>query len=236
MIKIKRFQKEKGFEGHNGTVLADYILPEGQKAPFFHKYGYLENRHTMLGHAHETDEIYHVVYGKGTCIVGGENIAVQGGDVLDIPANVWHTMSCGDEGPLLWGCYWWPVIPEGRVVPKQISVKRFEPTTAYDAHEGTILADKVCPPGMTAPFWHQYGYLEPGKSMAGHEHETLECYVVTDGAGYVVIGEEEAPITIGDVIEIPPNVWHTMRAAEDSTLTWFALWWNEADNLSAEKW
>lgn len=234
MINIRRFTKEDAYGGHENTVLAHNILPKGQKSPFYHKYGYLENRHTMLGHQHPTDEIYHVVFGKGTVIVGGENREVSAGDVIDIPANTWHTMSCGDEGPLCWACYWWPVIKEGRIVPEHISVKRFDPKTAYDAHDGTILADKVCPQGMTSPFVHQYGYLEPGKTMAGHAHETEECYVVTGGSGYVTVGDEKAEIHDGDVIEIPVNIWHTMTAKEDSTLTWFALWWDAKDDLDLE--
>ncbi len=231
MIKIRRFDKERSDLGHEGTVVAHKILPEGHRAPFNHKYGYLENRHTMLGHSHPTDEIYHVVFGKGTVIVGGENREVSAGDVIDIPAGVWHTMSCGDEGPICWACYWWEVIPEGRVVPEGISVKRFDVNskTTYDAHDGSIKADKVCPPGMTAPFEHQYGYLEPGKTMEGHAHETGECYVVTGGSGYVIIGDEKAEIKDGDVIEIPVDIWHTMTASDNETLTWFALWWDVKD-------
>lgn len=232
MIKIKRFDPKQAWGGHENTILASYILPDGMKAPFLHKYGYLENRHTMLGHKHPTDEIYHVVFGKGRVVVGGENREISAGDVIDIPADVWHTMSCADDGPLCWACYWWTVIPEGRVIPEHISVKRFDPHNCYVAHEGTIKADKVCPDGMTAPFEHQYGHLEPGKIMAGHAHETEECYVVTGGAGYVTIGDEKAEIRDGDVIEIPVNVWHTMTAKDDSTLTWFALWWDPSKDLA----
>jgi mannose-6-phosphate isomerase-like protein (cupin superfamily) len=93
-------------------ILASDVLPTGMKAPFKHKYGYLENNQTMAGHAHATDEIYIVFSGTGYVTVGGENCAIGPGDVIAIPPNQWHTMMCTDKdiGPLLWAALWWEKI------------------------------------------------------------------------------------------------------------------------------
>lgn len=107
-MNIRRFDKATAPKGHNGTILAGDFLPEGLRAPFRAAYGYLENGCAMEGHAHPTDEIYIVMKGRGTVHVGNETAAVKPGDVVEIPADVFHTMSCQDGGPLLWAALWWP--------------------------------------------------------------------------------------------------------------------------------
>ena len=34
--------------------------------------------------------------------------AAAPGDVIEIPPDVVHTMTCQDAGPLLWAALWWP--------------------------------------------------------------------------------------------------------------------------------
>ncbi len=226
MIRIARFSEKTAIQAHEGTILGADVLPAGTEAPFRHFYGYLENWHAMAGHAHPTDEIYHILQGKGTVIVGGLSRDVEAGDIVVIPANVWHTQLCRDGGPYLWAAYWWEVIPEGRSVPEDvIQVKRFDKNTAFPAHGGTILADDVLPAGLTAPFGHAYGYLDGADlEMKGHKHPTAEIYVICEGKGLITIDEEEAILEPGDVVTIPPEAWHTLKSA-GGPLTWFALWW-----------
>jgi quercetin dioxygenase-like cupin family protein len=45
------------------------------------------------------------------------------------------------------------------------------------------------------------------------------------GTGTVVVGDERAKISCGDVIEIPPDAYHTMICDENTELLWAALWW-----------
>jgi len=108
-IQIKKFDPASAEKGHEGTILSSDVLPAGMTAPFQHAYGYLENNQTMAGHRHDTDEIYIVFSGTGSVILGGENKAVGQGDVIAIPANVWHTMTCSDkdQSPFLWAALWW---------------------------------------------------------------------------------------------------------------------------------
>ena len=102
---------------------------------------------------------------------------------------------------------------------------RFDKNTAFGGHNGTILAGDVLPKGMAAPFSHAWGWLENGNEMEGHSHPTNEIYLVFSGSGTVVVGGEREKVSCGDVIEIPPDVYHTMICDENETLLWTALWW-----------
>ena len=104
---ISRFDKKTAPFGHNGTILAGDVLPNGMSAPFDHAWGYLEGKSQMEGHAHPTDEIYMVVKGKGFCHLGEERFAVLAGDVVEIPPDAYHTMECEDGEELQWAAFWW---------------------------------------------------------------------------------------------------------------------------------
>jgi mannose-6-phosphate isomerase-like protein (cupin superfamily) len=107
-----------------------------------------------------------------------------------------------------------------------MNITRFSKNKAEPAHSGTILAMDVLPPGVKAPFRHAWGFLEAGKDMEGHTHPTEEIYFFHKGHGAVVVGDEECPVEAGDVVEIPPDAYHTVRNTSDGELYWFALWWD----------
>ena len=109
-----------------------------------------------------------------------------------------------------------------------MNVSRFDKTKAKPGHNGTILAMPVLPPGVPAPFGHAWGYLTPGQEMEGHAHPTEEIYFFHRGTGTVVVGSEEQGVSPGDVVEIPPDAYHTVRNTSDGELLWFALWWEPA--------
>lgn len=106
-----------------------------------------------------------------------------------------------------------------------MNVSRFEKEKAKPAHNGTILAMPVLPAGVKSPFHHAWGHLGPHAGMEGHRHPTEEIYFFHQGRGVVVVGNEERPTSPGDVVEIPPDAYHTVRNDSDSELLWFALWW-----------
>jgi len=104
---VTRFNKETAPLSHNGTILAGSIVPEAFKAPFGDAWGYLEGKSTMEGHTHATEEIYIVCGGKGFCHIGEERFAVSVGDVVEVPADTFHTMECEDGETFLWAAFWW---------------------------------------------------------------------------------------------------------------------------------
>ena len=108
---------------------------------------------------------------------------------------------------------------------------KFDPATAFTAHEGTILAAPVIPPEMKAPFSHQYGYLMNEGAMAGHAHSTDEIYIVLSGSGHIILGGKNKKLQAGDVVSVPHGVWHTMLCTDEDTapFLWAALWWEPVE-------
>jgi len=106
-INMSRFDKNTATGGHNDTILASAVLPQGMAAPFGHAWGYLENGGEMEAHAHPTAEVYLVFAGTGTVVVGEERAPVKCGDVIEIPPDAEHTMICDSNTTLLWAALWW---------------------------------------------------------------------------------------------------------------------------------
>lgn len=106
-----------------------------------------------------------------------------------------------------------------------MNISRFDKRIAQPAHEGTILAMPVLPQGIKSPFGHAWGYLDGPTEMDGHAHPTQEIYFFHRGTGVVVIDDEEQTVSPGDVVDIPPNAYHTVRNESEEELLWFALWW-----------
>jgi mannose-6-phosphate isomerase-like protein (cupin superfamily) len=116
-----------------------------------------------------------------------------------------------------------------------IKIKKFDPLIAGKSNEGTILFAEVIPDGYKAPFKSAYGYLLNNQTMAGHAHETDEIYIVLSGTGYVTIGEKNREVSVGEVVAIPPNTWHTMMCTNKNKapFIWAALWWDHIDGAEA---
>ena len=112
MITIRRFDKEKAYPVHAGTILGMKAFSDEMRAPFEHLYGHLETNGIMdgsrQGHAHPTAEIYLVLEGEGIVIINDEEAPVRAGDVIEIPRNAAHTMENRSGRPLTWLAIWWP--------------------------------------------------------------------------------------------------------------------------------
>jgi len=111
-------------------------------------------------------------------------------------------------------------------VNKDKYVSRFNKETATKGHGGTILAGRALPQNMKAPFGDAWGYLEGKSAMEPHAHPTDEVYFVISGKGYCQIGGDRFSIDSGDVIEIPPDLVHTMECEDGESLLWVAFWWD----------
>ena len=105
-------------------------------------------------------------------------------------------------------------------------VARFIKETAPKAHNDTILAGRVLPEGLKAPFGDSWGYLEGKSIMEEHSHPTEEIYLVCVGKGYCHVNGERFEVKPGDVIEIPPDASHTMECEDGESILWAAFWWD----------
>lgn len=106
-MKINNFNKEKAKKAHDGSILAADIISDKMNPPFGHAWGYLENGGEMKTDVHPTEEIYIVVKGQGQINIEGEISKVKAGDVVEIPPDNNHSISCQDNESLLWAAFWW---------------------------------------------------------------------------------------------------------------------------------
>ena len=64
--------------------------------------------------------------------------------------------------------------------------------------------------------------LPPGNTTSFHEHESeIEAWLVVEGTGEVIVGEERQPAGPETVIFIPPKNKHQMVNTGDKTLRMF---------------
>jgi mannose-6-phosphate isomerase-like protein (cupin superfamily) len=54
-------------------------------------------------------------------------------------------------------------------------------------------------------------YLRIGDSKRHVHRKTTEYYYVTEGVGEIELDDDTVPIAKGDLIVVPPGVWHTSR-------------------------
>lgn len=104
------FSVERAHKAHLNTILAAPVIPEGLKAPFEHAWGYLDAPGEMEYHKHYKEEVYFFFKGNGFVRIDGEEIPVEPGDVVRVPADAMHTVVNRENAELLWAALWWPVM------------------------------------------------------------------------------------------------------------------------------
>jgi quercetin dioxygenase-like cupin family protein len=69
--------------------------------------------------------------------------------------------------------------------------------------------------------------IEPGKGPPLHRHnDTEQIFYMLEGKGTLTIGKEKQlfmKVAPGDVIRIPVNTWHTVKADNDETIKYLAI-------------
>jgi len=60
--------------------------------------------------------------------------------------------------------------------------------------------------------------VPPGVATVEHRHEAEEVAIVVSGNGFINIGGEEHPVSLGSVVIAPSQVPHTTRASEEPLL------------------
>lgn len=96
-------------------------------------------------------------------------------------------------------------------------------------HEYGLDGKRLLPwQGVTLPFGGAYCVVRAGTESLAHVNQPLgeeELFVCVQGSAHVIVGEEELPVKMGDVIYIPAGRNHYIRAgAEDFHL--YSVWWS----------
>jgi mannose-6-phosphate isomerase-like protein (cupin superfamily) len=76
-------------------------------------------------------------------------------------------------------------------------------------------------PGENAPLSVTLVDAEPGSQQGVHAHsDSTQVYIVVAGAGHMIVGDEEAEVTAGTMIYIPPGTRHAIRNNGNQRLTY----------------
>lgn len=106
-MHTRRFDRQLATLAHEGTCLSMPVLPEGMDAPFRHAWVLVPPHTEMVGHAHETCEIYLLVRGESAMIVGDEVRPVAPLTAVAIPVNVYHAVRNDSGEDSLWLVLYW---------------------------------------------------------------------------------------------------------------------------------
>ncbi|MET7619234.1 cupin domain-containing protein [Streptomyces sp. NPDC005408] len=81
--------------------------------------------------------------------------------------------------------------------------------------------------GVITPPWNStLCSIRPAESSTPHGHDTDETFIFVAGEGHVRVGEEERPITVGDVIYVPHGTNHIVtNTSESEPLTFVSIYW-----------
>jgi quercetin dioxygenase-like cupin family protein len=103
-----------------------------------------------------------------------------------------------------------------------MDVRSIEQVAPEVEHAGTVPVWWLVRPGELRAVT-EGGFLElvsefevaGGGMVDPHQHPTHEFYYVTSGRGVMVIDGEERPVAQGDLVHIPPDAVHSLRATSE---------------------
>lgn len=104
-MKATRAERVAGEEVESGTGTTRQVLIGPDEAPNFSLRRFtMEPGGGMPLHTNQVEHEQYVLRGRATVTVGDEEIAVEAGDVLYIPAGVPHSYRAEGEGPFQFLC------------------------------------------------------------------------------------------------------------------------------------
>ena len=75
------------------------------------------------------------------------------------------------------------------------------------------------------------GTLKPGCRTEGGAHDEAEIYYIVSGEGDVWLDDDRVPVKNGDIIIIPPHVFHWIdNTGSAKPFVLFTLWHRQEDN------
>jgi mannose-6-phosphate isomerase-like protein (cupin superfamily) len=76
-------------------------------------------------------------------------------------------------------------------------------------------------PDENAPMSVTLVTAEPDSQQGVHIHpDSTQVYIVVAGAGRMIVGDEEADVSAGTLIQVPPGTAHAIRNDSDECLTY----------------
>jgi mannose-6-phosphate isomerase-like protein (cupin superfamily) len=57
--------------------------------------------------------------------------------------------------------------------------------------------------------------IPAGAALPRHRHDHEDVFVIAEGSGTMVIGDERTPVDAGDCVVVPIGAWHHLEAGAD---------------------
>lgn len=110
-----------------------------------------------------------------------------------------------------------------------VNAENIEPFVCDDTYSSKMLTgDEIA--GMPVLNINE-GTLKPGCRTEGGAHEDTEIYYIVDGAGDLWLDDDCIPVKNGDIIVIPPHVFHWIdNTKSDRPFVLFTLWPRQEQN------
>ncbi|MFO7695588.1 MAG: cupin domain-containing protein [Anaerolineae bacterium] len=106
-MRTRRFDPQMANPAHEGTCLSMPVLPEGMQAPFWHAWVLVPPHTEMVGHAHETREVYLLVRGESAMVLGDVVQDVAPYTAVEISVNEYHAVRNDSDQESLWLVLYW---------------------------------------------------------------------------------------------------------------------------------
>lgn len=107
-MKVRTFDSSALHPAHEGTILAQGVFgSEEIGAPFGCAFGVLKPGMAQKPESVPVAKLYYVRYGQAVMRIGDEERVIREGDVVFIPAQVWHTVKNESDKDFSTFAIWW---------------------------------------------------------------------------------------------------------------------------------
>jgi len=200
-IKVTKWDAKK-----DGAMTADSM---GQK---LRSKGYQFLQHAyeagtiLQEHAHAEPRKCAILSGELKVAMGGSEMTLKAGDVLDVPVGVEHTEAVVGNQPV--------EILEGAIT--EIHVEHWNPE-----RDGQLSVDTMARKLASYGFTYMKQIYGPGSVLSDHAHREPTRDAVVSGQLVVSMFGKEAQLGPGDMVEIPTGVQHGVRVLGSEPCTMF---------------
>ena len=114
-------------------------------------------------------------------------------------------------------------------------IRKLDPSTFQPSYGVTSAKIFPSPESGATPFNAYWVFIEPGGASQIHRHHEGETFIIVQGSGMMTVGDETAPVEVGDVIFMKPLVDHTLANTSDTEqLLVLDVYWEDIKLLLAE--
>ena len=238
-IYTRRFEGHFEFTNETGESIFELLGKDNGNSEQ-HSIAHVEIRQggSSMAHYHpESEESYVIMEGQGRLVIGRKTRIVTPGDVIKIPVEKVHQIFNDSIGTLKLLCICAPAWQPKCLVPAEMAknssfelddeiyIRKKEDCSEINAGKGEFIRELLGKDnGKTEQ--HSIAHVkicQEGSSTAHYHPKSEESYVILEGQGRLVIGEQEKVVKSGDVAKIPVGKVHQIFNDHADTLKFLCV-------------